>query len=224
MSTLKAIVIVLLGFLFAAFVGYPFDSAIIYLVLWIVCSLSLAVLTDRNNNSPKSESEKKITSQPTAKQVPQSKNERKVLHPRKYILILICVGIVFGGYFIKKSVDTTNEIPIDTKGSNCNSTPPNNSSPYSDSYTEETEMPIPYVGMKESAIGSTLLGQAPQIEKCRDFDHLDNGHKWKKYTWDYGGGKKLVATIYYDGGYGKVVQVDKYPKDPYGNTMSEYWD
>lgn len=82
----------------------------------------------------------------------------------------------------------------------------------------------PTVGMSESEIENTKLGKATSIEECRDFSLLDNTHKWKKYTWDFGGGKSMVATIYYDDGYGKVHDIEKYPKDPYGNTISSYWD
>ena len=53
---------------------------------------------------------------------------------------------------------------------------------------------------------------------------LDDSHRWKKYIWDFGNGKKLVAKIYYDDGYGKVHDIDKYPKDPYGNTILSYWE
>ena len=82
----------------------------------------------------------------------------------------------------------------------------------------------PRIGMSESDIQNTELGKATDIEKCLDFDMLDNNHKWKKYTWDFGGGKKLKATIYYDNGYGEVVSIEKYPQDQYGKTISSYWE
>lgn len=82
----------------------------------------------------------------------------------------------------------------------------------------------PYKGMSESQVENIQLGNATSIEKCIDFSKVDNTHKWKKYIWDYGEGKKLVATIYYDDGYGKVFEVEKYPIDPYGNELPGYWE
>ena len=77
--------------------------------------------------------------------------------------------------------------------------------------------------MAESEIQNTLLGRATKIEECNDFDMIDNNHRWKEYTWDFGGGKSLVALVFYDSGSGKVHSIEKYPKDPYGNTISSYW-
>lgn len=78
---------------------------------------------------------------------------------------------------------------------------------------------MPYVGMSEIDIQNTALGRATDVRKCTDFDIKDDRHKWKEYTWDFGGGKKVVAKLFYDTGTGVVYSVDKYPKDPYGNSI-----
>lgn len=53
MKNSKAILITLGGFLFAAFVGYPFESVLIYLILWIVGALGLEYLTNPENHKGK---------------------------------------------------------------------------------------------------------------------------------------------------------------------------
>ena len=53
MKTSKAILITLGGFLFAAFVGYPFESVLLYLILWIVGTLGLEYLTNPENHKGK---------------------------------------------------------------------------------------------------------------------------------------------------------------------------
>lgn len=159
------------------------------------------------------------------KDIYQLSEEAKPMLSKIFTITFICILVILGGYSINKQAEdkdlnnTISSIENDDKSTTFDSLNP------STSVSEEvSKAKAPYVGMRESAIQTTLLGKATNIEKCLDFDHLDNRHKWKKYTWDYGGGKKLVAKIYYDAGYGEVVSIDKYPKDPYGNTMPGYWD
>lgn len=84
---------------------------------------------------------------------------------------------------------------------------------------------IPYVGMPESSLSSVSYGGSVTIEKCRDFDMLDYGHRYKTYYWyDSAGTKKCVATIYYNKDQirhtGYVASVEFYPQDPYGNPIN----
>lgn len=124
---------------------------------------------------------------------------------------------------VQSSVETQTEVNEETTSKNVET------KTEEPSKETETNKPVqkakePRVGMAESDIQDTELGKATDIEKCRDYDKLDNNHRWKKYTWDFGGGKVLEATVYYRDGYGKVQSVEKFPKDPYGNTISSYWD
>jgi asparagine N-glycosylation enzyme membrane subunit Stt3 len=91
-------------------------------------------------------------------------------------------------------------------------------------YTKADDRPdTPVVGMRESRVQETKLGRATKIEECMNFDMMDNKHRWKVYTWDLGGGKRLVAKLYYNDGYGVVHDIEKYPQDPYGKTIEKYW-
>ena len=56
---------------------------------------------------------------------------------------------------------------------------------------------LPYIGMSESLLNRTALGEATEIEKCPDFDSLEPDHRYKKYTWLVDGKEVFYAAVSY---------------------------